>query len=128
MGARSIVALVAGLAALLASAGGAGASVQSNVAIARTIKADIAKIIAGINAHDVARATQFDADDIVSMESGRPPSACAVQRRRFPVGASPTRQMLQPEAIGADREVTNWLKPSMIVSRIGDRASVQAAT
>jgi hypothetical protein len=57
-----------------------------------------------------------------------PPSACAVTRRRFPVGASPTRQMLQPEAIGADREVTNWLKPSMIVSRIGDRASVQAAT
>jgi len=36
--------------------------------------------------------------------------------------------MLQPEAIGADREVTNWLKPSIIVSRIGDRASVQAAT
>ena len=54
--------------------------------------------------------------------------ACAVKRRRFPVGASPTRQMLQPEAIGADREVTNWLKPSIIVSRIGDRASVQAAT
>jgi hypothetical protein len=58
----------------------------------------------------------------------RPFPACAVTRRRFPVGASPTRQMLQPEAIGADREVTNWLKPSIIVSRIGDRASVQAAT
>jgi hypothetical protein len=26
---------------------------------------------------------------------------CAVQRRRFPVGANPTRQSLQPEAIGA---------------------------
>jgi len=36
---------------------------------------------------------------------------CAVQRRRFPVGESPTRRMLQPEAIGAVREVTNWLKP-----------------
>jgi hypothetical protein len=26
---------------------------------------------------------------------------CAVTRRRLPVGASPTRQQLQPEAIGA---------------------------
>src|SRR3954469_16238998 len=54
--------------------------------------------------------------------------ACAVQRRRFPVGASPTRQSLQPEAIGAVMEVTKWLKPSISVSRIGDSASVQAAT
>src|SRR5258706_3991986 len=54
--------------------------------------------------------------------------ACAVQRRRFPVGESPTRQSLQPEAIGAVMEVTKWLKPSISVSRIGDSASVQAAT
>src|SRR5216683_689023 len=54
--------------------------------------------------------------------------ACAVERRRFPVGASPTRQSLQPEAIGAVMEVTKWLKPSISVSRIGDSASVQAAT
>src|SRR6266446_2744663 len=53
---------------------------------------------------------------------------CAVTRRRFPVGASPTRQPLQPEATGAATEVTNWLKPSECVSRIGDSASVQAAT
>jgi hypothetical protein len=52
----------------------------------------------------------------------------AVQRRRFPVGASPTRQSLQPEAIGAVMEETKWLKPSISVSRIGDSASVQAAT
>ena len=57
-----------------------------------------------------------------------PQRACAVQRRRFPVGASPTRQSLQPEAIGAVMEVTKWLKPSISVSRIGDSASVQAAT
>ena len=38
--------------------------------------------------------------------------ACAVQRRRFPVGASPTRQPLQPEATGAAMEETKWLKPS----------------
>jgi hypothetical protein len=43
--------------------------------------------------------------------------ACAVIRRRFPVGASPTRQTLQPEATGAVMEVTKWLKPSDSVSR-----------
>src|SRR5580692_1814600 len=59
---------------------------------------------------------------------GLPLMACAVQRRRFPVGASPTRQPLQPEAIGAVMEVTKWLKPSISVSRIGDSASVQAVT
>ena len=32
---------------------------------------------------------------------------CAVTRRRFPVGASPTRRTLQPEATGAAMEVTN---------------------
>ena len=31
---------------------------------------------------------------------------CAVIRRRFPVGASPTRRTLQPEAAGAAMEVT----------------------
>jgi hypothetical protein len=51
-----------------------------------------------------------------------------VTRRRFPVGVSPTRQPLQPEATGAAMEVTKWLKPSECVSRIGDSASVQAAT
>ena len=49
-------------------------------------------------------------------------------RRRFPVGVRPTRQPLQPEAAGAVMEVTKWLKPSDSVSRIGDSASVQAAT
>jgi hypothetical protein len=53
---------------------------------------------------------------------------CAVIRRRFPVGASPTRRTLQPEAAGAAMEVTKWLKPSESVSRIGDSASVQAVT
>jgi hypothetical protein len=37
-------------------------------------------------------------------------STCAVQRRRFPAGASPARQPLQPEATGAVMEVTKWLK------------------
>jgi hypothetical protein len=44
----------------------------------------------------------------------RPLSACAVIRRRFPVGESPTRQLsFQPEAIEAVMEATKWLKPSM---------------
>jgi phosphate/sulfate permease len=34
------------------------------------------------------------------------------------VGASPTRQTLQPEATGAVMEVTKWLKPSISVSQI----------
>ena len=36
-----------------------------------------------------------------------------MRRRRFPVGASPTRRTLQPEATGAVMEVTKWLKPSV---------------
>jgi len=59
---------------------------------------------------------------------GSPLWVCAVQRRRFPVGANPTRQPLQPEATGAVMEETKWLKPSVSVSRIGDSASVQAVT
>ena len=31
------------------------------------------------------------------------------------MGASPTRQPLQPEAIGAVMELTKWLKPSIRV-------------
>jgi hypothetical protein len=38
---------------------------------------------------------------------------CAVRRRRFPVGESPTRRTLQPEATGAVMEETKWLKPSV---------------
>ena len=33
------------------------------------------------------------------------------------MGANPTRQPLQPEAIGAVMEATKWLKPSISVSR-----------
>jgi hypothetical protein len=58
----------------------------------------------------------------------RPQRVCAVERRRFPVGVSPTRQPLQPEATGAVMEVTKWLKPLVSVSRLGDSASVQAVT
>jgi len=39
---------------------------------------------------------------------------CAVKGRRFPAGASPAPQPLQPEATGAGMEVTKCLKPSGI--------------
>jgi hypothetical protein len=58
-----------------------------------------------------------------------PLSTCAVQRRRLSSGCKPhPANSLPPEAIGAVMEVTKWLKPSISVSRIGDSASVQAAT
>lgn len=40
--------------------------------IAKTIKADVAQLIAGLNAHDAVKTTAFDAADVVSMECGRP--------------------------------------------------------
>jgi ketosteroid isomerase-like protein len=50
-------------------------------AIAETVRHDVAEIVAGINAHDVDRATRFDASDIVSMEAGRPPSSGIASER-----------------------------------------------
>ena len=38
------------------------------------IKADVAEIVGGINAKDIAKATKFDAPDYLSMESMREPS------------------------------------------------------
>ena len=42
--------------------------------IAAQIRADVAEIIDGINSKDIAKATKFDAPDLVSMESMRSPS------------------------------------------------------
>lgn len=41
-------------------------------AIAETIKADVAQIVAGLNAHDPIKTTAYDAPDIISMECGSP--------------------------------------------------------
>ena len=43
-------------------------------AIAQTIKTDVAQLVAGLNAHDAAKTTAYDAPDIISMECGSPPS------------------------------------------------------
>jgi len=45
----------------------------SRSAIASRIKAEVADEVLGINAHDAAKATAHEADDTISMESGRPP-------------------------------------------------------
>jgi ketosteroid isomerase-like protein len=42
--------------------------------LARQIEGYVAQEIAGINAHDAVKATAFEADDTISMESGRPAS------------------------------------------------------
>ena len=41
-------------------------------AIAETIKAAVAQVVAGINAHDPIKTTAYDAPDIISMECGSP--------------------------------------------------------
>jgi hypothetical protein len=69
-----------------------------------------------------------DVQSLAETRASSPLRVCAVTRRRFPAGVRPARQPLQPEATGAAMEVTKWLKPSESVSRIGDSASVQAAT
>ncbi|HEV2290336.1 MAG TPA: DUF4440 domain-containing protein [Gemmatimonadales bacterium] len=40
---------------------------------ADTIRADVAQVVAGLNAHDARRTTAFDADDIVEIECNSPP-------------------------------------------------------
>lgn len=62
--------LLAFAAAGTASSTGAG-SVDTAV-IAETVKTDVAQLIAGINAHDAAKATAYDAPNVISMECGRP--------------------------------------------------------
>ncbi len=66
------------IAGSLALAGAAQASPAADkAAIAATIRADVGRMIAGVNAHDPSRATAFDAPDIVSMEAGRDSSVGA---------------------------------------------------
>jgi ketosteroid isomerase-like protein len=55
---------------------------ESQSDVADKIRAEVAGIVAGINAHDVDQATQFDADEIVSMESGRPASNGILEERK----------------------------------------------
>jgi ketosteroid isomerase-like protein len=67
-----------------AAAGTASSTVAVPVdtaVIAETIKSDVAQLVAGINAHDAAKATAYDAPNIISMECGSP-SAIGVEADR----------------------------------------------
>ena len=64
---------------LLAFAAAGAASSRAAVpvdtaAIAETIKADVAQVVAGLNAHDAVKTTAYDAPNIISMECGSPPT------------------------------------------------------
>ena len=48
------------------------AATVDKAAIAKTIGANVAQIVAGLNAHDAVRTTAFDAPNIISMECGSP--------------------------------------------------------
>ena len=51
---------------------------------------------------------------IVAVEVNVPFWRAPCKGGAFPVGVSPTRQPLQPEATGAAMEATKWLKPSVM--------------
>ncbi len=58
-------------------------------AIADTIKADVAQLVAGINAHDPVKATAYDSPDIIAMECGNPSMVgVAADRDGFRTGFS----------------------------------------
>ena len=49
------------------------AAAQSNkTVIAETIKRDVARLVAGLNAHDAVTTTAYDAPNVISMECGSP--------------------------------------------------------
>src|SRR6185437_15027601 len=54
-------------------------------ATAETIRMDVAQIVAGLNAHDAAKTTAYDAPDVISMGCGSPSTA----------GSAPDRERLQ---------------------------------
>lgn len=67
--------LIAGLVIVAATCGPASAAPRvSDAQVAALVKSDMAELVAGINAHDPIRATAHEADDVISMEAGRPTS------------------------------------------------------
>jgi ketosteroid isomerase-like protein len=67
---KRILLLLAFAAAGIASSTAAGSA--DTAMIAKTIKTDVAQLVAGLNAHDVAKTTAYDAPNIISMECGSP--------------------------------------------------------
>ena len=64
--------LLGGIPFLVSPSSAVAAALDAEV-ITKAIKKDVADIVAGLNAHDVAKTTAYDAEDIVSMECGSPP-------------------------------------------------------
>jgi len=73
--------LAMGLGLTFGSVAHASSATGSKADVASVIKADVAEMIAGINAKDIGKATSFDAPDLVSMESMREPSVGAKSDR-----------------------------------------------
>ncbi|MGC2195211.1 MAG: nuclear transport factor 2 family protein [Terriglobales bacterium] len=48
------------------------AALVDTAAIAKTIKAEVAQLVAGLNAHDAVKTTTYDAPNVISMECGSP--------------------------------------------------------
>ena len=59
---------------LAIACGGQARAAVDKARVAAEVKAAVAATVSGINAHDPARATAYDATDVVSMEALRPDS------------------------------------------------------
>jgi ketosteroid isomerase-like protein len=69
------------------TASSAAVSPVDTAAVAKLIKRNVAQLVAGLNAHDADKTTAFDADKIVSMECGSPPSTgIEADREGFKMG------------------------------------------
>jgi len=55
---------------------------ESDADVAALVKKDMAELAAGINAHDPVRATAHEADNVISMEAGRPTSVGVANDRQ----------------------------------------------
>lgn len=72
---KPIACMVALAAVASASGFAARAAPQgADADVAALVKRDMAELVAGINAHDPVRATAHEAEDVISMEAGRPTS------------------------------------------------------
>ena len=65
----------------------AAAGPVDTTAVAEIIRGNVARLVAGLNAHDVNETTAFDAENIVSMECGSPPATgIESDREGFKIG------------------------------------------
>jgi ketosteroid isomerase-like protein len=81
-------------------------------AIVAQIKSDVAEIVDGINSKDIAKATKFDAPDLISMESMRAPS----------YGAKPNHDGLAMVFKHAPSWHLSMIDEAVDVSKSGDMA------